>query len=80
MICPLNTVRDVIKALGGTKVAAELCGVSDNAISNWRSWNRMPAHSFPIVSRELLNRGLTAEISLWNFDRKKFDKQEQVSK
>jgi hypothetical protein len=79
MICPLNSVRDVVKALGGSKAAAELCGVSTNAVSNWRSWNRLPAHTFPIVSRELLNRGLTAEISLFNFDRKRNERQEEVS-
>lgn len=72
-------MKDVISALGGTKEVAELCDVSTNAVSNWRSWNRLPAHSFPIISRELLKRGLTAEISLFNFDRKKSDRQEEVT-
>jgi hypothetical protein len=67
----LNTVSEVIKALGGTKAACAILGVGQSAIGNWRGGNVLPPHTFPTISQELLKRGLYADIALWRWDRKR---------
>jgi hypothetical protein len=75
----LTSVSSVISSLGGTQAVADLFGVRVSAIGNWRSDDRFPSHTFPTISRELLTRGLSADINLWKFDRKKPERQEEVS-
>mgnify|MGYP006267170909 CR=1 FL=1 len=67
----LQSVSEVIHALGGTKAAAHICGVGVNAVSNWRVRGAFPAHTFPRISSELLKRGAAAKFGLWSFERKK---------
>jgi hypothetical protein len=67
----LLTVAQVITALGGSKAAANLFNIGQTAVGNWRTRNWLPPHTFPLVQKELLARGLTADISLWRFERKK---------
>ena len=67
----LTTVNEVIEALGGTKAAASLLSISPSAVSVWRVNNKLPAHTFTVISQELLSKMLSADFSLWNFDRKK---------
>lgn len=71
MSTKLKSVSDVIEALGGTKAASSLLGVSSSAVSVWRVNNRLPAHTFTVISQELLSKMLSADFTLWNFDRKK---------
>ena len=37
-----QTVSDVVSDLGGLAVVAEICGVGQTAVHNWRTWNRFP--------------------------------------
>jgi hypothetical protein len=67
----ITTTADVISALGGTKSACEILGVKQQAISVWRVTGLLPPHTFPIISQELLKRGLAADLSVWRWDRKK---------
>jgi len=70
----LSSVSDVIDALGGTKAAASLLDVSHAAVSVWRVNNRLPAHTFTTISRELLSKALSAYLDLWKFHRKKSER------
>jgi hypothetical protein len=74
----ITTTSDVIRALGGTKAACEILGVKQQAISVWRVTGVLPPHTFPIISQELLKRGLSADLSLWRWERKKKIAPEQV--
>lgn len=67
----LFTVSETVKTLGGTRATAELLGVGDTAVGNWRVANSFPPHTFPLISRELLSRGYTADIQLWRWERKR---------
>ena len=67
----LFTVSETVKTLGGTRATAELLGVGDTAVGNWRVANSFPSHTFPLISRELLSRGYTADIQLWRWERKR---------
>lgn len=61
----LNTVEDVIRALGGPTKAAALVGKTAQAANGWRITKRLPARSFLVLNRELSARGLSAPPSLW---------------
>lgn len=62
----LDTARDVVKALGGTKgLSALLGGAAANRISNWRSRGKFPAWFKDRMMGELAKRGYTAPPSLW---------------
>lgn len=65
------TTRELIDGLGGTRAVAQLCGVSINAVGNWRTSNVLPAHSFAKISVELLRRDLKADVNLWRWERRK---------
>jgi hypothetical protein len=67
----LFKVTDVINALGGTKAVAAMFDLKEAAISVWRVNNAMPPHTFTKIASELLSRGMTADMSLWTFARKK---------
>lgn len=67
----LYSVAAVVDALGGTKAACLILGVGQSAIGNWRGADRLPPHTFPTISQELLKRGLAADLSLWRWDRKR---------
>ena len=59
-----KTVDDVIDALGGTHVAAQLFGVTDAAVANWRQRGSAAA---PVSDhrRVLASHGIAAPPSLW---------------
>jgi hypothetical protein len=61
----LNTADEVIDELGGTAAVAKLTERTPQAASNWRKANRLPAHTFLTLKRELEQRGLSAAPSLW---------------
>lgn len=67
----LYSTSDVIDALGGTKPVCALLQVKEGAVSVWRVNNLLPPHTFPTISQELLKRGLSADLSIWRWDRKK---------
>ena len=49
----LDSVEDVIEALGGTAAAAKLAGVGPSAVSNWKTRGIIPAANFMAFSRAL---------------------------
>lgn len=67
----LISTNDIIDALGGTRSVCLLLGVKNGAVSVWRVSNQLPPHTFPTISQELLRRGLSADISLWRWERKR---------
>lgn len=52
------TVRDVVKALGGHQVVADLFEVSVPAVSNWIAAEAFPARLHLRVLRECEGRGI----------------------
>lgn len=66
MLC---SVGDIIKALGGTAVAAQLAGVGSPAVSNWKKGGVIPAEYFAIFSAELERRGLEFDRTVFGFKR-----------
>ncbi len=67
----ITTTTDVISALGGTQAIQDLLGVGQQAISHWRTQNRFPPHTFVTVQAALMKRGLSADVSLWRWERKR---------
>lgn len=66
----LTSVAEIVKALGGTRAACAILGVGQSAVGNWRGANQLPPHTFPTISQELLKRGLSADLGVWNWDRR----------
>jgi hypothetical protein len=56
----------VIDAIGGTAEVASLLGVTETAVSNYRSFGLFPAASFFVLRDELKARGIRANERLWN--------------
>lgn len=61
----LQTVDEVIQALGGTKAVARLLERTDPAISNWRKLGHLPAHTYIVIRNELQKIDRRAPDSLW---------------
>ena len=62
----LQTVAEVVEALGGNRAVAELTGKeSDSAVANWKKRGSFPAKTYLILKPELEARNITAPDSLW---------------
>ena len=55
---PMDTVKDVVTALGGRRAVADLCQVTYTAVSNWCSWNAFPKRLHYVLFRECQGRGI----------------------
>ena len=64
----LQTVDDVIDALGGTVKTSALAGVSPSQVSGWRSAKRIGAKTFLVLKKELAARGFDAPPTLWGIE------------
>lgn len=63
---PLETVGDVIDALGGNQAVQAITGVkSVQAVSNWRSRQKFPPRHYTVMSAALEERNLSAQQGLW---------------
>jgi hypothetical protein len=49
----LNSVDEVVDAVGGTTAAAKLARVGLSAVSNWRANGKIPAEYFWLFEAEL---------------------------
>lgn len=61
----LTTASAVIEELGGTMVTASLAGVKAQAVTNWRTKNRLPARTYVVFSEQLRAKHVSAPASLW---------------
>jgi hypothetical protein len=62
----LETVDDVIAALGGPKRVKELtCRESPSAVPMWKNRKRFPAKTFTTLQSALRDLGLSAPNDLW---------------
>lgn len=76
----LQTVGEVIDALGGTDAVKALTGAKwEQSVSGWRTNNRFPAKTHKLLTTLLEAAGFTAPDSLWGqIDRADLPKQEAV--
>jgi hypothetical protein len=63
----LNSVDEVIEALGGPTIVASLAGVGTSAVSNWSKRGRISQGSFMIVRDALAALGKEAAPSVFGF-------------
>lgn len=61
----VSRVREVINELGGTDAVMALTGRGRQAVSNWRSRERLPKELYLIMCGALKDRGCEAPSSLW---------------
>jgi hypothetical protein len=62
----LESVREVIDALGGLAAVAKLTGVDPGTASAWQTrLGYFPPKTFLVVRKALAKRGLSAPASLW---------------
>jgi DNA-binding transcriptional regulator YdaS (Cro superfamily) len=61
----INTVADLIEALGGTTATAKLCGVKPPAVSNWKKIGQLPARFFLPVMELCQSRGIEVNRELF---------------
>lgn len=52
----INSVDDIVTALGGVKSVSELTGVGSTAVSNWKARGRIPAEHYFIIIAALRER------------------------
>lgn len=64
----ISTPLEAIEALGGTRAVSELLSLPLNTVSNWRRFEKLPAHTYPKLSPALAEKGVNAPASLWNFE------------
>jgi hypothetical protein len=77
----LKTFDSVVKALGGKREVARICGIvtgdavnrqDTTAVCNWkRRRGKFPTKYYPVMIEELEARGATAPHTLWGFYKKK---------
>lgn len=63
----LKSVEAVIDALGGTAAAADLLGMSRNAISTWKARGKIPSDNFMLVVDELDKRRARVSPTVFGF-------------
>jgi hypothetical protein len=63
----LDSVDDVVEALGGPAKAAALCGVGASAVSNWSKRGRISKGGFLVVRDALADLGLEASPVVFGF-------------
>jgi hypothetical protein len=68
MAAMINTVADLIHALGGTTATARLCGVRPSAVSNWKKAGQLPARLFLPVMELCQARSLAVNRALFGPD------------
>lgn len=61
----LRTTRTVLDELGGNIPVARMLRTDPKAVSNWRSFNRFPAHTYLAIKEALARRDCTAPDFLW---------------
>jgi len=61
----INKVTDVVDALGGIPLVAEMTGTTRNAIYNWVANGQFPADTYLLIQAELKARNLIAPDHLW---------------
>jgi hypothetical protein len=64
----LISATDVIAVLGGTRLAARLIGRGQSAACNWRTRDRFPPSSYPVMTQALAAKGLSAPAWLWDME------------
>jgi hypothetical protein len=63
----LNSVDEVIEALGGPTAVAVLASVGTSAVSNWSKRGRISQGNFPIIRDALAAVGKEAAPSVFGF-------------
>lgn len=63
----LETVDQVIEAMGGTLRAAEMANVGASAVSNWKARGRIPSDRFFLIQAALEPEGKTVSPALFGF-------------
>jgi hypothetical protein len=63
----LNSVDDVIEALGGTSATASLAGVGTSAVSMWSKRREFPAEYFVLFRDALAALGKEVDPSVFRF-------------
>jgi hypothetical protein len=61
----LQTVDDVIGALGGVAAVKTLTECSTSTIWNWKNSGRFPSDTYVVMNAALAMRGKSAPVSLW---------------
>lgn len=61
----LTTTNEVIDALGGLAIVAEITGRKTGAAWNWQKFETFPADTFLAMTTALAERGHDAPPSLW---------------
>jgi hypothetical protein len=62
----LTSTNEVIDALGGTRLAAQLMGYVQTAASNWRHRDHFPPNTYLAMTQALAAQGLNAPAWLWD--------------
>lgn len=63
----LETVDQVIEALGGTFKAAAAVSVGPSAVSNWKTRGRIPSDRYFVISDALKREGKKVAPALFGF-------------
>jgi len=63
----LETVDQVVEALGGTFKAAAAANVVPSAVSNWKTRRRIPSDRFFVISDALKRRGKKVSPEIFGF-------------
>lgn len=64
----LETVGEVVEAVGGTFEAAKLAGITPPGVSNWRTRGRIPPEKSMIFAEALKPLGKLASPDVFGFE------------
>lgn len=63
----LESIEDVIAALGGFQATADEAGVTVTAVYNWKKRNAIPSDKFLVISAALKKRSKKVSSSIFGF-------------
>lgn len=76
----LNSFRGVVRVLGGTLGVAILTKRTTQAVCNWRARGTFPSVLYFVISDELARLGYEVKPSLFGFEMRKPESNEQNAK
>jgi hypothetical protein len=68
MVTKVQSVSELIAALGGPKATGDLLDATPQMVIGWRERGALPARRYPIHVERMKERGIIAPLSLWSFD------------
>jgi hypothetical protein len=65
----LKSATEIVDALGGNVVVAQITSTTPKAVSNWRAADKFPSNTYVVLRNALALHKIVAPTALWSMRR-----------